>query len=176
MAKKDRRNLCLYLAVACFVGIVAIFIVDGYLGVYDTFYITANEQEREIAPDYWLHSKREGYPYNIGAEWGEPIHFRYEVDNRCLSSYSTAIEASIWKENKKIFDLCIEDKLIKPFDKVMVEWTLDSEQLQSRGFSVGEYTVKVERKGVERKIIVGYHTASSGPLYPITPPPPKLSQ
>lgn len=172
MATKGKRNFYLYLAIACFVGIIAIFVVDGYLGIYDTFYITAGEHEQEIEPDYWLRSKYQGYsyPYHIEVEWGEAVRFRYEIDNRCFSSYSTLIRASVWKENEKIFDLFSEDRSIKPFSKVLVEWTLDSEELKSRGFSVGEYTVKVERKGIERKIIVGYHSPSSGPLYPIIPP------
>jgi len=170
---KGKRNLYLYLAIACFIGIIAIFVVDGYLGIYDTFYITAGEHEQEIEPDYWLRSKYQGYsyPYHIGAEWGETVHFRYEIDNRCFSSYSTLIMASVWKENEKIFDLFSEDRSIKPFSKVLVEWTLDSEELQARRFSVGEYTVKIERKGIERKIIVGYRSPSLEPLYPIIPSP-----
>jgi hypothetical protein len=170
---KGKRNLYLYLAIACFVGIIAIFVIDGYLGVYDTFYITANEHEQEISPDYWLHFKHRGYsyPYSVGAEWGRTVRFRYEIDNRRFSSYPTPIKATVWKENEKILDLFSEDRLIKPFDKAMVEWALDSEQLQSQGFSVGEYTVKIEREGMERKIIVGYHVTHSEPVYPIYPPP-----
>ena len=171
---KGKRNLYLYLAIACFVGIIAIFVIDGYLGIYDTFYITANEHEQEISPDYWLHSKRGySYPYHVGAEWGKTVRFRYEIDNRRFSSHFTSIRVSVWKENKKILDLFSEDRLIKPFDKVMVDWTLDSEQLQSRGFSAGEYTVKIEREGVERKIIVDYHVTHAGSVYPIYPPPPQ---
>ena len=173
MATKGKRNFYLYLAIVCFVGIIAIFVIDGYLGIYDTFYITAGEHEQEIAPDYWLRSKHNGYsyPYQVGAEWGETVHFRYEIDNRRFSSYSTFIYASLWKENKKLFDLFSEDRTIKAFYKTTVEWALDSEELQSRGFSVGEYTMKVEREGIERKIIVGYHVVDSELVYPVYPPP-----
>jgi hypothetical protein len=154
-----RRGLFLYLAIACFVAIIAIFVADGYMGIYDTVYVTAEEHEQRIAPEYWLRLPPEyeiTYSY-VGAEWGEPVHFRYEIDNRQFSTYSTPIQASVWKENQKVLDLFSEDKLIEPFDKVMVGWTLDSKQLQSGGFSGGQYTVKIERKGVERKIRVGYH-------------------
>ena len=169
---KGKRNLYLYLAIACFVGIIAIFVIDGYLGIYDTFYMAANEHEQEIGPDYWLHSKKGySYPYHVGAEWGKTVRFRYEIDNRRFSSYATPIRASVWKENKEILDLFSEDKSIKPFDKAMVEWILASEQLQSQGFSAGEYTVQIEREGVERKIIVDYHVTLSGLVYPIYPPP-----
>jgi len=173
MTIRGKKNLYLYLAIACFVGIIAIFVIDGYLGIYDTFYITAGEREHKIDPDYWLHSKHEGYsyPYYTEAKWGEAVRFRYEIDNRYFSAYSILVRASVWKENKKIFDLFFEDRSIKPFGKVLVEWTLDSEELQSRGFSVGEYTVKIERKGIERKIIVGYRSPSLEPLYPIISSP-----
>jgi len=150
---KGKRNLYLILAIIFFVGIIAIFVVDGYLGIYDTFYITTGEHEQKVDPGYWLSHKN---GYNYYAEWDQPVHFRYQIDNRCFSSYSTSIVASVWKENEKIFDLFSEDRSIKPFDKVLVDWTLDSEELQSRGFSAGGYTVKIERKEIERKIFVNY--------------------
>ncbi len=175
MATK-RRNLFLYLALACFVGIIAIFIVDGYMGIYDTVYIVAGEREQTIKADFWLRRYRASPPaYHISVEWEEKVFFCYEVDNRQFSTYSTPIQASVWKENEKLLDLFSEDESIKPFDKVRVEWTLDSEQLQSRGFSQGEYTVKIERKRVERKIRIGYHYPPTRPVYPqkVPPPPPR---
>ena len=149
MTIKSKRNLYLYLAIACFIGIIAIF-VDGYLGIYDTIYITTGEWERTVGEAY----------YSIRADGDEKVVFRYELDNRRLLSYSTSIQASVWKENEKVLDLFSQDKLIiKPFDKAMVEWTLDSEELQSQGFYAGnntEYTVKIERNGVEWRISVTY--------------------
>ena len=79
------------------------------------------------------------------------------MNNRKFSTLSTTIQVSVWKENEKITNLLAEDKVVKPFDKTTVEWTLDSKELESLGFSEGQYTVKIERDGVERKIIVGYH-------------------
>ncbi len=169
---KGKRKPYLYLAISCLVGIIAIFVIDGYLGIYDTFYITANEHEKEISSDYWLRSKGYSYPYYVAAEWGETVRFRYEIDNRRFSSCSTPIKASVWKENEKILDLFSEDRLIKPFDKAMAEWILDSEQLQAQGFSAGEYTMKIKRAGMERKIIISYYVEGSELVYPKYPPPP----
>lgn len=159
MTIKSRKNL--YLAIACFIGIIAIFVIDGYLGIYDTIYITAGEEERTVGPEYWL-AQHPGAPeayYYIVADWSEKVFFRYELANRRFSSYSTSIQASVWKENEKVLDLFpSEDKLIKPFDKAMVEWTLDPQKLQSDGFygKPTEYTVKIERNGAEWRIIVNY--------------------
>jgi hypothetical protein len=44
----------LYLALACFAGLIAISIVDGYMGIYYTVYITTGEYEQEIKPESWL--------------------------------------------------------------------------------------------------------------------------
>jgi hypothetical protein len=173
MAARGKRNLYLYLAIVCFIGIIAIFVIDGYLGIYDTIYITIGEQEMTVEPAYWL-MQYSGAPevyYYIGAGWGEKVFFRYELDNRRFSSYSTSIQASLWRENEKILDLFSQDKLIKPFDKAMVEWTLDSERLQSQGFDVGEYTLKIGYNGVERRIIVNYYSMSSQQLSPVYPLP-----
>ena len=175
MAAKSKRNLYLYLAIACLIGIIAIFIVDGYLGIYDTIYITSGEQEMTVEPEYWsgrYPGAREAY-YYMGGNWGEEVFFRYEIDNRRFSSYPTFVQASLWRENEKVLDLFSEDKLIKSFDKAMVEWTLDSEGLQSHGFDVGEYTVKIEREGVEQRIIVAYHSLSPQQPYPVYPLPPR---
>lgn len=150
---KGKRNLYLILAITFFIGIIATFLVDGYIGIYDTFYITTGEHEQKVDPGYWLSHKN---GYNYFPKWDQMVHFRYQIDNRRFSSYSTSIVASVWKENEKIFDLFSEDRSIKPFDKVLVNWTLDAEELQSMGFSAGAYTVKIERKEIERKIFVNY--------------------
>ena len=161
MGAKSKRSLYLYLAIACFIGIIAIFIVDGYLGIYDTIYMTTGEQEMIVEPEYWQSrypGARKAY-YYMGANWGDKVFFRYELNNRRFSSYSASIGASVWKENEKVLDLFLsEDKLIKPFDKAMVKWTLDPQKLQSDGFygKPTEYTVKIERNGVEWRIIVDY--------------------
>ncbi|MFC1969711.1 hypothetical protein ACFLVV_00650 [Chloroflexota bacterium] len=174
MAARSKRSLYLYLAMACFIGIIAIFILDGYLGIYDTIYITTGEQEMTVEPEYWS-SRCPGAPkdYYTGGNWGEKIFFRYEVENNNFSSYSTSIQVSVWKENEKILDLLSEDRLIKSFDEAIVEWTLDSEELQAHGFDVGEYTVKVERNGIMRRVIMSYHNTSPESPYPKYPVPPR---
>jgi hypothetical protein len=169
-----RRNLFLYLALACFLSLIAIFIVDGYLGIYDTVYVTAGEQEQVIEPDYWL----QRYPlppgaakmaYYMPAEWGQKVFFRYEIDNRRFSTYSTLVQASVWQENKKVLDLFSEEKSIGPFDKVTAEWTLLTQDLEQAGFGINgqtQYTIKINHGEVERGIVVDLR-------YPreVAPPP-----
>jgi hypothetical protein len=167
MATK-RKNLYLYLALGCFVAIIAIF-VHGYMGIYDTAYVTAGGWERRFDWHWW---QRDWTPH-VDARWGEAVPFRYEIENRRFSSYLTSVRVSVWKGHQKVIDLFSEDKSIEPFGKVMMEWTLDSEQLQAQGFGAGIYTVKIERKGVEREIRVSFHIVESygDVVLPLPPPP-----
>ena len=156
------RNLYLYLALACFIGIIAIFIADGYLGIYDTVYITSGEHEQKIEPDYWQcpWAKEHGYDYyGVGSEWGEPVYFRYEIDNRTFSTYSTNVEASVWKSGQKIIDLLDEDVSVASFEQVTVNWTLQTDELGLGSFEAGKkhsVSVKVKHGDVERKIVVDF--------------------
>ena len=165
-----RRDLFLYLGIACFAGLIAIFIVDGYLGIYDTAYITAEEYEQKVEPDFWL---RRSPIWSVGAKWGEKVLFRYEIDNRQFSTYSTTIQASVWKENERVIKLFSEDKSVRPFDKVIVEWTLSSQELEKAGFGVDRYTVRISHGEVERRVVVNFYSPE-GPQYPkVVPLPPR---
>lgn len=162
---EGKRNLYLYLALACFVGILVIFIADGYLGVYDTLYITVQEREQEVEPDYWQRTWVKEQGYGVGAEWGEPVYFRYEIDNRSFSTYLTDVEASVWKSGEEIIKLLDENVSVAIFDKVTVDWALRAEELEEAGFGVGGYTVRIRHGEVERKIVLSYY-------YPQKVPPP----
>ena len=168
---RRKSNLYLYLALVCLVGIIAIFIVDGYLGIYDTVYITYQEHEKRIAPDYWQDSWVEERGYSIGVEWGESIHFQYEIDNRTFSSYVTDVEASVWKSGDMIIDLLDEDVSVAAFDKVSVNWTVPADELEEAGYGIGEYTVKIKHNEVERKIVVGFHSQEGSMPIKVPPPP-----
>ncbi|MCJ7654092.1 MAG: hypothetical protein MUO97_02125, partial [Dehalococcoidia bacterium] len=113
MVAKSKSNLYLYLALVCFAGILAIFVIDGYLGIYDKIYITVQEREQVIEPDYWQQRwVKEGYEgYSLGVGWGESIPFRYEIDNRSFSTYSVDVEVSVWRSGQKV---------IVPLDKTEV--------------------------------------------------------
>jgi len=170
-----RKNLFLYLALACFIGLIAIFFVDGYLGIYDTTYITAGEQEQVIEPDYWLQQYPPGaeMTYYIGAQWGQKVFFRYEIDNHRFSSYSTLVQASVWQENEKVFDLFSEQKSMGPFDKATMEWTLSTEDLgQPVPGTSSQYTVRITYGEVARKIVVDFYYPGEYPVPPEVVPVP----
>lgn len=164
MVRKPKK-LFLYLAIACFAGLVAIFIVDGYMGIYDTIHITVGEYEQKIEASYW---DRSDDPRWINASTSEKISFSYRIDNNRLSEYSTHIEVSVWQENKKVVDLFSQDVSIARLDEATVEWTLLSDDLYDTDFEVNErrdYTVRINRGDVERRITVSY-SSSEIPLFP----------
>jgi len=164
MAGKPKR-LFLYLAIACFAGLIAIFIVDGYMGIYDTVYVTVGEREEEIEASYW---ERDDTYWLISASSSEKIYFAYRIDNNQLSEYSAHVQASVWQENEKVLDLFSQDVSIDRLDDVTVEWILSRDDLDDTDFELNErreYTVRINREDVERRIIVSYYYSES-PLIP----------
>ena len=155
-AKKttQRKNLYLSLTIAFFLAIIAIFVFDGYMGVYDTITIATQEREEVREPDSWA---RDDYAYPTWAEEGQDIHFSYEIDNRLFSTYSADVEAAVWFGETKHSELISEAVAIDSFDKAELEWTVDTGELrpantpENRDF---EFSVIITRDGVERRIIV----------------------
>jgi len=170
MATK-RRNLFLYLTLACFFGLVAIFIVDGYLGIYDTVYVTAGEREEKIEPDFWL---RQDWVWSVRTNWGEKAFFRYEVDNRQFSSYTADIAVSVWHSQEKVRDLLSQQISVAAFDKGQLEWVMDTAELlpgdipPEQGY---QYSVIIKRGEIERKIIISINPSTYPPK--VAPAPPR---
>ena len=77
---------------------------NGHLGIYDTVYIIAGEQEEKIEPDFWLRQEKFG-ARGVGVSQGEKVFFSSEVDNRRFSSYTVDVEVSVWRSQEKVRDL-----------------------------------------------------------------------
>ena len=165
-----RRSLYLYLTLVCFFGIIAIFLADGYMGVYDTFYITAEEREQKIEPDV----RQRNNPYwSIGITQGEKAFFRYEVDNRQFSSYEADIEVAVWRMQEKVSDVFSWHIAIGAFNKVQVEWEIDGAGLvppDAPPEQRFEYTLTIKRGEIERNIIL-YINPSPYPIKTVPAPP-----
>jgi len=163
-----RRNLFLYLTLLCFVGLIAIFIVDGYMGIYDTLYVTAGEREDKIEADFWL---RQGRVWSTGVNRDEKVFFSYEVDNRQFSSYAADVEVSVWHGQEKVRDLTSQQILIAAFDKGRLEWVTDTTELLPSDIppeQFYEFSVIIKRGEAERKVILQINPKP----YPIRPPVP----
>jgi hypothetical protein len=166
MAAKP-RNLYLYLTLACFLGLIAIFIFDGYIGIYDTVYVTAGEREERVEADFWLRQDRY---WSVGVNRGEKVSFRYEVDNRQFSSYAAGVEASVWRSQEKVSDLISQPVEVGAFNKAELEWVVDTEELLPANIPPEqpyEFSVVIKREDKERRIIVYVDPAP----FPVKPAP-----
>jgi hypothetical protein len=171
-----RRKIFLYLALACFAGIIAIFVFDGYLGFYDTVYVTADEYKQEIGPDFWQEqTPRHSYPYQISAQWGGTVYFSYEIANRRGQAYAATVEASLWQSNEKLAELFRQDIALSSYDKTTMEWSLSSSELEKSGREVGQYTVKIKRGDVElgEGIVLSFYSPAETGYPKSVPVPPR---
>ena len=169
MARRP-RSLYLYLTLICFLGLIAIFIADGYMGTYDTIYVTTGEREQTIEADTWL---RQDWLWSTGVGRDEKAIFRYEIDNRRFSSYTTNIEVSAWRMQEKIQAITSQPITVGSFDKEQVVWVLDSADIlpadipPERNY---EYTVIIKNGEVERRIIISINPVPYVPTAPIPVP------
>lgn len=165
-----RRNLYLALTLLCFAGLIAIFIVDGYLGVYDTLYVPMGEREEKVEADQWRQWS-EWRRAEVG--WGEKAHFRYEVDNRQFSAYSANISVSVWHSQEKVRDLLSQQIVVAPFNKGQLEWVVDTKELLPSGITPQqgyEFSIIIKRGEIERKVIVTvYGKVLPSSIYPPSP-------
>ena len=173
MKVKLKRRF-LYLAIACFVGLVTIFVVDGYMGIYDTVYVTIGEYTQKIEAAYWLQERPEYAPvpvsgegdevtYYISARVEDNVSFRYVIENHQFSDYYTLVQSSVWQENEKVLDLFSGNISVKPFGKGTAEWKLSSEDL---GITTStQCTVRISHGDIERRIIVDFYVPEESPYY-----------
>ena len=163
-----RRDIYLYLTLFCFFAIIAIFVVDGYMGVYDTFRITADERPQTVDPDYWL--RPEATTYETRVAWGEKVFFNYEIANHLVSSYTAEVNASVWRSQEKVRDLLTQPVTIPALSNAQMEWSIDTVELVPGGVTQGQfvqYSVRVKRDNIERRIILNISPGS----FPVPPKP-----
>ncbi|MFH1016324.1 MAG: hypothetical protein V1771_04930 [Chloroflexota bacterium] len=163
-----RRDIYLYLTLLCFFAIIAIFVVDGYMGVYDTINITAGERPQKIDPDFWL--RPEAMTYETRVVWGEKVFFSYEIANHRLTGYTAEVNASVWRSQEKVRDLVTQPLTINALSSGQVEWSIDTAELVPGGVAQGQsvqYSIRVKRDNIERRIILNINPGS----FPVPPKP-----
>jgi len=165
------KNLYLYLALACFLGIILIFIFDGYMGVYDNLTMTSGEFPQTIESDRWPEDEKYPYYSSVGVHPGGSVTFTYEVENRAFSHYSADVEVTVSYEQEQIAVLLSQPLTVSSFDKGQLEWELDTEEILPEDISYEQsyqYIVLIKRGEIERRVIVQIIL----PPYPTKIPPP----
>jgi len=166
--------LYLYLALACLLGIILIFVFDGYMGIHDTLTIASGEMPVKIEADQWRMQEKDDFMPSTSVINGGKAYFTYEIANRSFSSLQTDIEVSVWQNQVKVADILSSTLNVEAFGNGQAEWTLDTVDFVSENQSAAiasEFTVMIKRGDIERKVIFYIYTVSSqGKVIPIEPP------
>ncbi len=166
----------LLLAITCFIALIAIFVFGGYMGVFDTLYITSGANQLVLGTDELMHPESTpSYDYRLERQitWGIKTSFAYELENRRLSPYETHIEVTLWGQNQPgPLLLLSQDIRVEPFKKTKLEWSIDPQNLGSRGFQAGLYTLRINREGADRSIFMTTYTPFPTKPYPMPVPVP----
>jgi hypothetical protein len=166
------KTLYLLLALACFLGIIVIFIFDGYLGVYDTLRIDNGQFPQTITTEQWQQQEEFGYPPSVSVDRDRSVNLTYTVENHRFSAYSADVRVSLFYGVDKVGDVT-------------------AGRVESRAFGSGEFTfvvnagdflpadyptdqsynlnMLIERGDVERRVMV---YINPGPPKTITIQPP----
>jgi hypothetical protein len=159
MPASQRENLPLYIALLCFLGIAAILVFDGYLGIYETIEVTTAEGQQISLPPVspgLRQSISELEPgYTVWSRHGDRVRFQYRLHNRRFATYSAPLEVTLWKGEEQIKQLLSREGVAKPFGQIDLRWTLDTGELEApQDNTFPQYTVRISREGVKHRITV----------------------
>lgn len=162
--KPARKNIYLFLILACFIGIILIFVFDGYMGFYDTLTMTSGEQTQTITPEQW---QDDNYPHQIYTYNPDVMSFSYEIDNRRFSSYREEIIVTLWKNQEKIADIVSENINVKAFGKDTVTWNIDARDIiPADAVESVTYTLEIQNGDNLRKTVIYITIPNSKNLFP----------
>jgi hypothetical protein len=169
-----RRNLYLYLALVCFIGIILIFIFDGYMGVYDKLVMDDGQYPQTVEADQWAQPERYGYLASMSVERGGKIDFTYTVENNRFSEYTAAVDVSLLYNQEKLADLASGTLSAGSFDSDEIKWTLDTAALVPADYPAEQsyfVDVIIKRGEMERRIQVSIYPSTYQPKPIILSPP-----
>ncbi len=124
MARQPSKNLYLYLALACFLGIVLIFFFDGYLGVYDSLKADNGSYTQEVPTEQWQNPDRYGGPFSMTIDENGYLDFSYSVDNRRFVRTDGEVTVTLTDSAGATRELLQEGFDIGAFSHRDATWTL----------------------------------------------------
>jgi hypothetical protein len=154
MANKH-KNLYLYLALACFLGIILIFVFDGYMGVYDTLVMDNGQYPQTVDFAQW--AQQEDFGYIMDVDKGGRIEFTYTVQNHRFSEYSAAVAVSLYHGQDKLSDILSQQITVGSFKESELKWSLDTVKIFPADYPENQnYSVNmiIKRGDTERKVTV----------------------
>ena len=136
---EKHRFLYLYLALACFVGILLIFVFDGYMGRYITLNMDNGRYSQLLESGWWeVEEKYAGYN-SFSGERDDVFTFTLKLENRCFTSFSEPVHVSLQDvsgNGPEIFEGMLE---ADAFGKAEVSWKLPAADLVPTDFAPDSY-------------------------------------
>jgi hypothetical protein len=151
------KSLYLYLALACFLGIILIFIFDGYMGVYDTVIMDKGTSVRTVEADQWSDEANTSYYTRLDIRTSNHVAFTYEIQNRTFFTYSADVEVIVEHEQRQIAVLLFQPIEVSAFSEEQLEWELNTVEFVPAGLSSDQrcdLLLLINRGEVERQIPV----------------------
>lgn len=145
------KNRFLYLALVFFLGIIAVLVIDGYLGLYDTLKLRSGEgNEQVFEADYW----QAEFNYAYFGTGGDTVSGAYTIDNRGLSDYSGHLTVILERNKELISELLAVDFTVGSFRVMEFNFSVDTALLAPVNGDVPlEYSLIIRHGEVERRII-----------------------
>jgi hypothetical protein len=173
MAAKKHNSVFLFLALACFLGIVIIFVADGYMGLYDSLLLDTGTYQQNITADQWARPERYGGSFNVGAPSNGKIDFTYTVENHRFSGYNAPLQVSLLYNDVNIKNVLSQEINTPAFGKQIFQWTIDSASLVTTNFTAGQnyyFNVDIKRGNITREVILNIYAAGTVNSIKIPPP------
>jgi hypothetical protein len=172
------NSLYLFLALACFVGIILIFVFDGYMGVYDTLAMDNGQFQQTVEGDQWARQEKYGGFVSVPVERGGRIDFTYTVENHRFTEYSADIKITLWQNKAQIGDIGFipdEPLIIPAFNKKELTWSITPDYIIPADYPAEQsYNVNMEikRGDIVRQVNVNiYASQTAAKTIPLPAPP-----
>jgi hypothetical protein len=160
---KKKSLLYLYLALACLLGIIIIFVFDGYLGVYDKLVLDTGNYKQTIEADQWARNEKYGNMVAVSTDPGGMIDFTYIVENHNFSKYVDNVDVSLWYNKNKLKDIISREAVTPSFEKTELSWSINATNILPSDYVVGReylYNLKIKRGNMERDVNISVNTYS----------------
>ena len=151
------KTIYLFLALACFLGIILIFIFDGYMGVYDSLRIDNGQYVQTVDARQWQDQAEYGFYPSVSIDRDRSVDFTYKVENHRFSAYNAEVKVSLWYGVDKLADVTAETINAGAFGSGEFDLVLDPGQYLPGDYPTDQsynLTLVIERENIERKVMV----------------------
>ncbi len=150
------RLVYLYIAIACFTGIILIFVFDGYMGRVRTLEID-NGRYTQVFDEQWMQEQSNQWTPSFNAQPDDTITFTYTLENRVFSDIDEDFRVYLKDEPDTIF---VEDVISAgAFGTDSITWTIETNDLLPPSYTAGnefnfEFVISAGEEELELNIMI----------------------